>query len=277
MELTTHTPQGVNKVTRYGWAIVDEAGEMLMLHKDRLQIHPAYQREASQEKVSLITANWSWIGFGALVVGERGGEYWVIDGQHRAMAAKRRSDIERLPCVVFKTADVKSEARGFLTLNTSRRPVSALAKHKAMVVAGDEAALYVQRQLSELNLELSDNTKSAGYLKCVAWCMRRATENKDVFREVLAFAAELSANDQVPVQERLLEGLWVLNAKCGEGLADKRLAKRLREKGARALVDGANRATAYFANGGGKVWARGMLEELNKGLQRKFTIEGDDE
>lgn len=36
----------------------------------------------------------------------------------------------------------------------------------------------------------------------------------------------------------------------------------------------ANRAAAYYASGGGKVWAQGMLAELNKGLHKKLTMEG---
>lgn len=274
MELTTHTAKGVDKTARYGWMTKDEPGELKMLHKDVLQIHPAYQRDVLTEKVKAITAAWSWLSLGAIVVGERGGEFWVIDGQHRALAAKRRSDITHLPCVVFKTFDVKTEARGFLDLNTGRKPVTAVAKQKAMVAAGDEIAAYVQQQCEALGLEIKPSTHAAGHLKCVAWCTRRAAEDKDVFRLVLAMGAELSAQDQMPVAERLLEGLWQLNAKCGDGLADKRLAKRLREKGARTLLDAANRAAAYYVSGGGKVWAQGMLAELNKGMHRKFTMEG---
>ena len=46
--------------------------------------------------------------------------------------------------------------------------------------------------------------------------------------------------------------------------------------GARALLDAANRASAYYASGGSKIWAQGMLGELNKGLQerRRFTMDG---
>lgn len=275
MELTTHTAKGVDKVKRYGWTVQDEPGELRLLHKDTLQIHPAYQRDLIAQKVTEISANWSWVALGALVIGERGGEFWVIDGQHRAAAAKRRSDITHLPCVVFKTTDVKQEARGFLTIQTMRKPVTAVAKQKALVTAGDEVAAYVQKQCEALSLEIKPHARTAGQLKCVAWCMRRASEDKEVFRVVLAMGAELSAQDQMPVNERLLEGLWLLNAKCGEGLADKRLAKRLREKGARLLLDAANRAAAFYISGGGKVWARGMLAELNKGLQRKFTMEGE--
>jgi hypothetical protein len=274
MELTTHTALGVDKTARYGWVTKDEPGELKMLHKEVLQIHPAYQRDVLPEKVKAITAAWSWLSLGALVVGERGGEFWVIDGQHRALAAKRRSDITHLPCVVFKTGDVKTEARGFLDLNTGRKPVTAVAKQKAMVAAGDEVAAFVQQQCDALELEIKASAHTVGQLKCVAWCHRRAAEDKEIFRAVLSLGAELSKQDQMPVAERLLEGLWILNAKCGEGLADKRLMKRLREKGARLMVDAANRAAAYYASGGGKVWAQGMLAELNKGLQRKFTMDG---
>lgn len=272
MELTEITPNGVDKTARYGWVFKDEPGQLRMLHKDVLQIHSDYQRDALQQKVKLITAEWSWVACGALVVGHRNGAYWVIDGQHRALAAKRRSDISELPCVVFETADVKAEARGFLDLNTGRKPVTAVAKQKAMVAAGDETASYVQQQCKELGLQIRPSTHGVGQLKCVGWCMRRAAEDREVFRMVLAMGAELSAQDQMPIAERVLEGLWILNAKCGDGLADKRLTKRLRDKGARVLLDAANRASAYYSTGGGKIWAQGMLAELNRGLQRKFTM-----
>lgn len=274
MEITTHTALGVDKTKRYGWVTKDEPGSLQMLHKDVLQVHPAYQRDVLPEKVKAITAAWSWLSLGALVVGERGGEYWVIDGQHRTLAAKRRSDITHLPCVVFKTSDVKTEARGFLDLNTGRKPVTAVAKQKAMVAAGDEVAAFVQKTCDALGVTIRPTASKAGEIKCVAWCVKRAAENAEAFTQVLAFGAEISRADNMPIPERVLEGIWILNAKCGEGLADKKLAKRLREKGARALLDAANRAAAYYVSGGGKVWAQGMLAEINKGLQRKFTMDG---
>jgi ParB-like chromosome segregation protein Spo0J len=274
MEITTHTYSGVDKTTRYGWVTKDEPGTLQMLHKDLLQIHPAYQRDVLPEKVKSITASWSWLSLGALVVGKRGGDYWVIDGQHRALAAKRRSDIESLPCVVFDTADVREEARGFIDLNTGRKPVTAVAKQKALVAAGDDIAVFIQQECDALGIEIKRTAVHARQIKCVGWCNRRAADNKDVFRKVLAMGAELSQQDNMPIAERVLEGLWLLNARCGKGLADERLANRLRAKGARVLLDAANRAAAYYASGGGKVWAEGMLAELNKGLQNKFTMDG---
>ena len=80
----------------------------------------------------------------------------------------------------------------------------------------------------------------------------------------------------MPIPERLLEGIWILNSKCGNGLNDKRLEGRIRGKGGRALLDAANKACAYYAAGGGAIWAKGILSELNKGLINKFTMNGDD-
>ncbi len=56
------------------------------------------------------------------------------------------------------------------------------------------------------------------------------------------------------------------------GLGDKRLMYRIRTKRASELLEGALRAAAYYARGGGKVFAEGMLNVLNKGLHHKFTM-----
>jgi len=276
MELTAHTHNGVEKTKRYGWTTKDEPGALQMLNKDVLQVHPSYQRDVIAQKVTEITAAWSWIGCGALIVGKRGGEYWVIDGQHRALAAKRRSDITHLPCVVFDTVDVKQEAIGFLDANTGRKPVSAIGKQKALVASGDEIAVFVQKTIDELGLHVRATAMKPREMKSVAWCTRRAAENKEAFCLVLAVVADICEADNMPVAVRLLEGIWFLNAKCGDGLNDRRLLKRIEEKGAHCLLNAAQKAAAYYVTGGPKVWAQGMLAELNKGLQKKFVMDGID-
>lgn len=276
MQLSTHTPRGLDKVKRYGWKMKDEPGVLTILPKGVLQIHPAYQRELIEEKVKQITSEWSWIACGALIVGKRDADFWVIDGQHRAMAAYRRSDIENLPCLVFETKSVKQEAQGFLDVNTSRKPISSMGRHKAMVAAGNDTASFVQDQLDALGLRVTGSSKNAGTLKCLGWCMKRASEDRERFARVLTLVTEMANKDEIFVPERVLEGLWILDIKCGDGLSDKRLVKRIREKGTQVLLDAANRAAAFYAGGGGKVWATGILAELNKGLVRKFTMEGAD-
>lgn len=272
--MISETVKGIDKVKRYGWVTKDQPGTLKNLHKDVLQIHPAYQRDVIPSKVKEITANWSWVGAGAIVVGERGGEFWVIDGQHRVLAAKRRSDITHLPCVVFQTEGVKQEAVAFLDLNAGRKPVSSIGKFRAMLAAGDEAARTVHRVLDDLNVVLKGTPSKGKELKSVAWSVRRAGEDAEKFEIVMRMAAELSHD--IPIQERLLEGLWYINDRLRGGISDKRFSDRLRAVGARRLIDAANKASAYFVRGGANVWATGMMDEINKGLRNKFALRDGD-
>lgn len=270
---TAQTHHGLDKVKRYGWVMKDAPGVLMMLRKHDLRIDPAYQRDVVESKALAIAAAWSWIACGVIIVGKRGSVYWVIDGQHRVFGALRRGDIEFLPCLVFETTDVKQEAQGFLDVNAGRKPITSTGRHKAMVAAGDEIAAFVQSRVDALGLRIRGTSGRGGYLKSVGWCMKRASEDRARFDRVFTLVAEMAIKDDMFVPERVLEGVWILDARCGAGLADKRLAQRLRDKGARSLLAAANRAAAFYVTGGGKVWAEGMLTELNKGLREKFTLD----
>lgn len=269
-QATTH--QGMDKIKRYGWTMKDRPGILTMLHKDALLVDPTYQRELNDAKAKQIAAAWSWIACGAIIVGKRGNVHWVIDGQHRVFGAKRRSDVEYLPCLVFETEDVQQEAKGFLDVNTGRKPITTVGRHKAMVASGDSVASFVQAKIEELGLRISKGKQPNG-IQCLGWCMKRASENRERFVRVITLVAEMSVKEGLCLSERVLEGVWHLDDKCGNGLADKRLSQRLKDKGAQAMLDAANRAAAFYASGGGKVWAEGMLAELNKGLRDKFLME----
>ncbi len=265
--------RGLDKTTRYGWVTRDEPGTLMTLHKNILQIHPDYQRDVIPSKVKEITANWSWVGAGAIVVGERLGSFWVIDGQHRVLAAKRRSDITVLPCVVFQTESVRQEAVAFLDLNAGRKPVSSLGKFRAMIAAGDEAACFVQKTLESLGVMPVACASKANELKSVAWAVRKAGEDQNKFELVMRIATELSRD--IHIHEKLLEGLWYIHNRLGVGIDDRRFMDRLRSIGARRLIESANKAAAYFSRGGSRIWASGMMEEINKGLRNRFELKED--
>lgn len=263
---------GVDKIKFYNWKVSGSPGALKMLSKHDLLINDEYQRTANNAKILSLAKDWSWVGCGAIVVACRSGVYWVIDGQHRVLAALRRSDIFEMPCLVFDVASVTEEARGFLDLNTKRKPVSTLAKHKALVTAGDEIALFVQHELDRLGLRPAVDTKTPGTIQCFGWCMKRAASDKDAFTKVLEITTEISNADAVPVRERLLDGLTYIHHNVENGLFDSRLAQRIRAKGAVCLFHAANKASAFYGKGGEKVWADGILQEINKGLSKRFEF-----
>jgi hypothetical protein len=269
-EMATNYGKNTNttKISQYGWTVKDEPGELVLLHKNKLMIHPKYQRTAVVSKVRLISASWSWVAFGALIIGVRNGEYWVIDGQHRVLAARNRSDVQLLPCVIFETESIEQEARGFLDANTGRKPITGIDRFRASISAGEETAMNVDRVFRSLGISVSDRPTKGLETKSISWAMARSKENQEAFEDVIYLAAELCKN--CPIQEILLGGLYYMRTALGIDFGDKRISDRIKKVGAIQLVESAKRASAFFTKGGHKVWATGMMQEINKGLRIKI-------
>jgi hypothetical protein len=268
-------PSGQDKAERYGWEISDLKGEFLWITKNDIHVNEEYQRDTIYSKVCAITAKWSWIGCGVLIVARRNNKYWVVDGQHRLKGASRRSDITALPCMAFDLDSVSDEARAFYTINCLRKAITSMDKLKAETVSGDPIAMFLTNLFASSGVEVKKNANCGGQIKCIGVCRSRATEDQEAFKIVFGLAADICKIDNLPVGEKIIDGLWYLHFNCGEGLRDKHLVGRIREKGARDLMEAAQRQAAHYARGGAKVWASGMLVLLNKSLQRKFMINGN--
>jgi hypothetical protein len=240
------------------------------IDKAKLKVDQTYQRDSIHSKILELASNWSWIACGVLIVAERDGGLWVIDGQHRLMAAMRRSDISKLPCIVFSTVSIKEEAKGFLSSNGNRKPVGAIGKFKAMNVAGDASAIYVSQKLDSLGLRVLNVPKNPKEIKSIAWAVKRASEDRERFDRVIEIAEELSTSK--PIMSFILEGLWYIDAKVEGGLSNKRLREKILKVGDERLLLGISRAKAYYSRGGEKVFASGMLDEINKNLRTKFEL-----
>lgn len=129
---------------------------------DQLEIDPRYQRSIdnseSQALIADIALNWHWGRAQVLTVARREGRLFVVDGQHRLAAAKLRGDIQQLPCLIEEFSDVAEEAALFNDLNDKRRPVSAIDKFRAAVVAGDAECIAIGAALDRAGLALAPHT-----------------------------------------------------------------------------------------------------------------------
>jgi hypothetical protein len=260
-----------SKVERYKWTTKDSPGEYQLIDKNLLLISPEYQREkVTLDKVRMVAQDWSWVACGTITVGLRAGQYWVIDGQHRVLGAKRRADIECLPCLVFDTYTVQEEAKGFLNVNTGRKPITSIDKFRAALAADDEIARFVQETFNELGVVAKATANNPKEIKALDWAIKRATENRGAFSQVLSMAAELC--ESMPIQNILLDGLYYIHTHTSETIYDKRIYQKIKKIGAKGLVDAAKRASAFFVSGGSTVWGTGMLEEINKGFREKIAF-----
>lgn len=272
--LSEHTKtNGVDKVARYKWSMRDTPGILMSIHKTKLHVDTTYQRNTNIDKARAIASSWSWIGFGVLIVAVRDQVYWIIDGQHRHAAAMLRSDIGDLPCIVFETQGSSSEAAGFIVANTLRKPVDVPSRHKAKIAAGDPTAVSIQAVLDDLGVELGSGGKgSKKRLNCLAACYTVAEDGIPILRTVLSIAKDVCCNDDLPIHEKILLGLWYIHRYSDSGVDEPRMQKRIRQIGGKKLLAAAMSASAYFATGGAKVWASGILKEMNRGIQHKFTV-----
>ena len=133
---------GADKVARYNWIIRNAPGEFLMIPKQELEVDHGYQRNAvNQRRIDALCRTWDWIACGCLVVALRDDNRWfVMDGQHRKLAADMRSDIKELPCLVFETAGRREEADEADEERRRRRPQSCPGREEEEQAKGGRRA-----------------------------------------------------------------------------------------------------------------------------------------
>lgn len=132
-----------------------------------LHVDETYQRStdngASRALIASIAAGWDWRLCMPLVVSRRAEGNYVIDGQHRLEAAKRRGDIAHLPCCLARYDGPADEARLFVTANRARRAINRLDDFHAALTAADTEALEVKRLIEEAGLSVARSTSSTAW------------------------------------------------------------------------------------------------------------------
>lgn len=270
----------LTKIKRYDWIVIDAPGILREMDKHVLTIDESYQRGAKEPKVLDMAGKWSWVACGVIIVADRNGVFYVIDGQHRVLAARRRADIGKLPCLVFETTSAVVEAKGFLMANTLRKPMAMTERFKALLVTGDEGALIIQRMCEEVGREVS-NAGTPRSVRCVAAMLRIVSRDAETLARIWPMIDSLMHGQ--PINQRIVEGLWFIEShmRNGESLTDTRWRQRVMRVGSGALLEGAVKASSFHAKGGAKIWAEGMLNAINRGcrihLKLKHKVDKGDQ
>jgi hypothetical protein len=262
-----------SKIDRYSWVLKDRPGDLLSISKHELFVDESYQRHANEKRVLALARAWSWVACGAIVVGERDGRWWVIDGQHRVLGARRRSDIDKLPCIVFQTSGATEEANGFLNTNVNRRPMYTFEKFKALLKSEQPDAMLASQLIASARRQPATST-GHDTVSCLSTLMNACKNSRDCIVRLWPMISVLCEGKGIP--EKLIQGLIYLEERMpeGESLSDKKWAQRLSAVGSETLVQSAQKSAAYYSRGGAKVYADGMLQAINKGLRNRLEIEG---
>lgn len=195
----------------------------------------------------------------------------MIDGGHRVCAARKRSDIVSLPCVVFKTKDRVEDATGYIAINTLRKPMAVYDKFRGLLAKKDPIALATHDLIVSGGRSASKSGSSTT-VRCLAVIMYYIEKSPDILKRIWPLITAISDKKEIP--EMLISGLAYIESNLDEGvsLTDKELSSRVRSVGQDGLITGAKKASAYYARGGAKVFAQGMLDELNKRRRTHITL-----
>jgi len=223
----------VDKVDRYDWVKPGDNGIQCKLAVDELRIDHSYQRPEVSEKNTLALARgFNWVAFNSIVVMERAnGDKYVVDGQQRLLAARRRGDIREVPCVLFKSDGRDHEARAFISLNVRRVRVSAVAKFNASV----RAALNPEKQIAEwlgtLGLYVTDDGKSMNGVCFPAHLIRTWNMDADCCKRAVKIQRDV--NGPEPLHSACHNGIfWLLH----NGIDVEKHTDKLRSLGGRAAM-----------------------------------------
>ncbi len=255
---------GLDKATRYNLTVRNAPGEFLMIPKAELEVDGAYQRnKINQRRVDTLTRTWDWIACGCLVVALRDDNKWfVVDGQHRKLAADQRADIRELPCLVFETTSRREEAVSFLAINQGRVGVGSLDRYRAQLLSGDKTAYAVEAMLKSTGHRAGDKP-SARTVSCVQCLYSLANEDCARFERLWPLFAELHPDG--PMTDGVIRGLWTVDKWLGErSVTEPPYREKLLVIGGKGLHHEIRREMAVIGQGGSRVCACAIAKYLNK-------------
>lgn len=260
-----------DKIERYNWSpLKDKPGKFMLIPKFTINVDHGYQRPENR-KPREIAASFSWLAFGVLLVAHReDGTFWVFDGQHRLLAAQKRSDISHVPCMVYKVGGVADEAGGFVDANTLRKNVPYVYKHIANMRRGDEAAMALSNLLGRYGYTPITGRKEGPHIACLSILARHIKADAAAVERVFPVVVDAVSGGFIP--ERVLGGFVYLERFGSETLSTKRWRDRARKISPVEFEQATTLAAAALVRGGDKRFAEGILELLNKGIRQSERL-----
>jgi hypothetical protein len=263
---TEQSQHGVDKVARYAWPIKNAPGQFLMVPTKELEVDYAYQRDQiNDRRVQELSRSWDWVACGCLVVALREDNKWfVVDGQHRKLAADLRGDIAELPCLVFETTGRREEAMGFLTINQGRASVGSLDRYKAQLLAGDKTAFALESLVRSTGHRFGEKA-SARTVSCVQCLYNLTWEDRERLERLWPLLAELYPDG--PMSDTVIKALWTVDkwlAKAGRSVAEPPYREKLVAIGGAGLHREIRREVAVIGQGGVRVSGCAIAKYVNK-------------
>lgn len=141
---------------------IERTARLRWIPLGQMQVNDTAQRELKTYRVDHLVAHFDHEKIGNPVVNERGGRFFVIDGQHRCAAAKEvYGDLHEIQCWTYVGLTQEQEAEMFLKLNDVLT-VAALDKYRVSVEAGRDIEADIDRIVRSLGLVVTAQKVEGG-------------------------------------------------------------------------------------------------------------------
>lgn len=230
-----------------------------------MRVSPLAQRELNRSRVNKIAADFDLEQVGTPTVNERGGHFYVIDGQHRVEALREIGwGDQQIQCWTYAGLTEEEEAEKFLKLNDTLA-VNAFAKFKVGVQAGHLEECDIDRIVRAQGLRVSQDAKD-GAISAVG-SLRRVYTQAGPGQLARTLRIVRDAYGDAGLEAAVISGIGLLCARYDGNLDEKRAVDLLSRAhgGVNGLLGKAE--TIRRATGGAKFHcvAAAAVEIINAG------------
>jgi hypothetical protein len=241
-----------------------------------------YQRKASYAKVKNIIRSFDWKAFGFIIVNIRDSGNYVIDGQHRIVAATRKS-YKEVPCMVYSGLALSEEAGLFVNCQINRNAIHAFEKYQALLVSGDHTTTRIEFLLQKHGLKSSrghsdSSTKKRGYTNAIgALYSIYNSKGYDKLDKLLGIMVSTwkyddGTFDPDALSNTMLYGMNVFMNKTFGKINEKKFIAKFRKIPAGKIISMSKKNQAVYGKGIPSNVARAILEEYNFRNSNKLDI-----
>lgn len=229
-----------------------------------LRCNSRVQRATIPARVKKLEREWNLNKVGAITVSVHDRAAWIIDGQHRWLAAMERGlgDTKAF-CHVYRGLSEKDEAELFLALNDSRT-VSSLDKYLVGIVAEDETCLGIRDTLAKHGLKIGT---SNGDVRCIAEAVSLYEKSPEMLDDVCATLTGAWGTRATALERVIVAGLGIVlgryNGELDRSVLVTKLAKY--RGGPGALCGDARGLTDYRPISVRRAAAEIIVDTYNKG------------
>jgi len=196
--------------------ILGSTGQMMSCALEHLLVDHTYQRsEAGPSNTRRIAQDFKWNRFAVVSVSRRDdGSLWILNGQQRCCAARKRGGITHVPCIVYDThgsiAEAqKQEADAYLFLNTNVRRVTATSKFYAAVIAGRQPEVDIADFLGNFGMDVGDDSNDPNNLDFPATLLRWWKHDTSAAKSAMSTYRDMCVlENKATMHADIFQGLW---------------------------------------------------------------------